>query len=338
MGRTAGASRRRPVRSPGGVADGAAVPGAFAPPAPYAYCCLIRHCDGACDCTCLEVGSDWSDQASVGLPAAVLAEPVLSAGGSAPPRHLATSCAWQSSRASAELLLALDECETGGLGRLGAMNGFEVYGVVRRTVVPSKTLGGAAGSISAVAMSAAIEEEAPGGRLRARYVARPGPDAGLVVARAVIDVVVEEGLAARACPRGKYLLAGLREPQERHEHIGDVRGLRLLWCVELVEDRGTREPADAPGLALDRRVPAPLAPRSTSCAGRHGGGEVSCPRMGAPLDGRRGRRSTSPSRSSTRRWHTVTQAPRGGRRVQLGAPSGGTAESKVWPAPAADIR
>ena len=33
-----------------------AVPGVFALPAPYAYRCPIRHCDDACDCTCLEVG------------------------------------------------------------------------------------------------------------------------------------------------------------------------------------------------------------------------------------------------------------------------------------------
>src|SRR6266508_2810821 len=60
---------------------GPTLPGGFALPAPYAYRCPVRHCDGACDCTCLEAGFDLFDQASVGSPAAVVVEPVLSAGG-----------------------------------------------------------------------------------------------------------------------------------------------------------------------------------------------------------------------------------------------------------------
>ncbi|HEY6031268.1 MAG TPA: aminotransferase class III-fold pyridoxal phosphate-dependent enzyme, partial [Gaiellaceae bacterium] len=35
---------------------GPLLPGSFALPAPYGYRCPIRHCDGACDCTCLETG------------------------------------------------------------------------------------------------------------------------------------------------------------------------------------------------------------------------------------------------------------------------------------------
>ena len=176
------------------------------------------------------------------------------------------------------------------------MYGFEVYGVVPDLLVLSKTLGGGV-PISAVATSAAIEEEchARGFVHVTSHVSDPMPAAA---ARAVIDVVVEEGLAARARSRGKYLLAGLRELQERHEHIGDVRGLGLLCGVELVEDRGTREPADALGLALTDEcqrcglsinlVRGRPAARPAACVWR--------PRSRSPRT-----RSTSPSRSSTRR-------------------------------------
>src|SRR4051812_28397969 len=70
---------------------GPAIPGTFALPAPYEYRCPIKHCDGACDCTCLEAGFDLVDQQSVGSLAAVVSEPVLSAGGIIvpPPRYLA---------------------------------------------------------------------------------------------------------------------------------------------------------------------------------------------------------------------------------------------------------
>src|SRR5919204_2088032 len=60
---------------------GPLLPGAFVLPAPYGYRCPIRHCDGACDCTCLEAGFELVDQQSVGSLCAVIAEPVLSAGG-----------------------------------------------------------------------------------------------------------------------------------------------------------------------------------------------------------------------------------------------------------------
>src|SRR5437764_698757 len=101
---------------------GPATPGGYALPAPYAYRCPIRHCDGACDCTCLEAGFDLYDQASVGSPAAVVAEPVLSAGGVIvpPPGYFLRLAELARERG---MLLVLDECQT-GLGRLGAMYGF----------------------------------------------------------------------------------------------------------------------------------------------------------------------------------------------------------------------
>jgi 4-aminobutyrate aminotransferase-like enzyme len=44
---------------------------------------------------------------------------------------------------------------------------------------------------------------------------------------------------------GAYLKKGLEKVQERHEVIGDVRGLGLFLGIDLVEDRTTREPATA---------------------------------------------------------------------------------------------
>jgi 2,2-dialkylglycine decarboxylase (pyruvate) len=256
---------------------GPAVPGTYALPAPYAYRCPVRHCNGECDCTCLEVGFDLFDQASVGAPAAVVAEPVLSAGGVIvpPPGYflrLAEMCGERG------LLLILDECQT-GLGRLGSMYGFEIYEVVPDFLVLSKTLGGGV-PISAVVTSAAIEEHCEERDFlhATSHVSDPMPAAA---ALAVIEVIEEEGLADAARRKGDYLLARLGELQNRHEAIGDVRGMGLLAGIELVQDRESREPADALGAALTAECEA--CGLSINLVRGRAGGAANCVRMAPPL-------------------------------------------------------
>jgi 2,2-dialkylglycine decarboxylase (pyruvate) len=251
--------------------------GVFALPAPYGYRCPVRHCDGACDCTCLEAGFDLFDQASVGEQAAVVAEPVLSAGGVIvpPPGYflrLAELCRERS------MLLILDECQT-GLGRLGAMYGFERFDVVPDLLVLSKTLGGGV-PISAVVTSASLEAICfDRGYLQATsHVSDPMPAAA---ALAVIDVVEQEGLADAARRRGDHLLGRLGELQERHEAIGDVRGMGLLTGIELVEDRDSRRPANELGAAFTEECER--CGLSINIVRGRAGGAANCVRMAPPL-------------------------------------------------------
>src|SRR5438105_7598307 len=50
----------------GHAAYGPLMPGSLPLPAPYAYRCPIRHCNGTCDCSCLDAGFDLIEQQSVG--------------------------------------------------------------------------------------------------------------------------------------------------------------------------------------------------------------------------------------------------------------------------------
>ena len=60
---------------------GPGMPGTFMLPEPNAYRCPIRHCRDACDRTCMKVGLELYDAQSTGARAAIIAEPVISAGG-----------------------------------------------------------------------------------------------------------------------------------------------------------------------------------------------------------------------------------------------------------------
>jgi 2,2-dialkylglycine decarboxylase (pyruvate) len=225
---------------------GPLVPGSYAIPAPYAYRCPIRHCRGACDCTCLDVGFELLDQQSVGSLCAFVAEPVLSTGGIVVPpdgyfRRAQALCAARG------MLLVLDEAQT-CLGRLGTMFAFEHDGVVPDVLSLSKTLGGGVPLAATVTTSAVASDCAAKGFVHVTsHVSDPLPAAAGL---AVLDVVEEEGLVERARDSGAHLMRRLRELQEAHEQIGDVRGRGLLVGLELVADRDTRMPADSLGRAV----------------------------------------------------------------------------------------
>jgi 2,2-dialkylglycine decarboxylase (pyruvate) len=232
--------------SMGHKGNGPLMPGSFAVPAPYEYRCPIRHCAQSCDMTCLDVGFELVDQTSVGSLAAMVVEPVLSTGGIIPLPEGYLRAA-KSKCEERDMLLIVDEAQT-GFGRVGSMFAFEQDGVVPDILTVSKTLGGGV-PLGATVTSAAIEQRAiDNGFLHiTTHVSDPMPAAAGL---AVLDVLAEENLVDRAAKLGGYLTDRLRELRERHEQIGDVRGRGLLVGLELVEDRGTKEPANELGAAV----------------------------------------------------------------------------------------
>lgn len=246
-GMTAGASSS--TYAGGHRGYGPALPGTMAIPAPNCFRCPIRHCRDQCELTCVEVGFAMYDEQTVGAPAAVIAEPVLSAAGViVPPPGYFKKLKQECERRG--MLLILDEAQT-AFGRLGPMFAFEFFEIVPDILSLSKTLGGGL-PMAATAVSAEIEESCfEKGYLHVTsHVLDPLP---AEVARAVVKVVLEERLGERAKIMGARLKEGLAELQLRHEVIGDVRGMGLLLGVEFVKDRESREPDPELGAKLTRR-------------------------------------------------------------------------------------
>ncbi len=246
-GLTAGAGSSTYSRPRRGYGPG--LPGAMALPTPNAYHCPIRHCTERCDLTCLETGFAMVDTQSTGALAAAIAEPVLSAGGIIvpPPGYFPRLKELCEARG---MLLILDEAQT-GLGRLGTRFGFDLAGVVPDILTLSKTLGGGL-PLSATVTSADIEEDchAKGFGHLTSHVSDPLPaSAGL----AVLEVIARERLVERAAELGERLGAGLSDLMQRYEVIGDLRGTGLMWGVEIVRDRKTREPDHELGARITDR-------------------------------------------------------------------------------------
>jgi len=217
---------------------GPGMPGTYVIPEPNAYRCPIRHCRDACDRTCMKVGFELYDMQSSGARAAIIAEPVISAGGViVPPAGYFD--ALRNEARKRNMLLIFDEAQT-AFGRLGYWFAASHLGVTPDIMTVSKTLGGGiplAGVITNDEIEATCHRR--GFAFYTSHVSDPLPAA---VGLAVLDTIEQENLLARSREMGAYLAARLEELQARHEEIGDVRGMGLLRGIELVKDRETREP------------------------------------------------------------------------------------------------
>jgi 4-aminobutyrate aminotransferase-like enzyme/Ser/Thr protein kinase RdoA (MazF antagonist) len=130
-----------------------------------------------------------------------------------------------------------------GFGRLGThFWGFETQDVVPDIVVLGKPIGNAF-PLAAVVTTREIAESVDNGM--EFFSTFGGNPVACAVGLAVLEVLEEERLQENALRVGTYLKKGLEGLQERHEVIGDVRGLGLFLGIDLVEDRRTREPATA---------------------------------------------------------------------------------------------
>jgi 4-aminobutyrate aminotransferase/(S)-3-amino-2-methylpropionate transaminase len=83
--------------------------------------------------------------------------------------------------------------------------------------------------------------DAPGdSAIGGTYVGNPVAQAA---ALAVLDVFEDESLVERAVQIGETIRGRMQAWQQRWDAIGDVRGLGAMLAIELVHDRGTKDPA-----------------------------------------------------------------------------------------------
>jgi adenosylmethionine-8-amino-7-oxononanoate aminotransferase len=151
------------------------------------------------------------------------------------------------------VLLILDEVMC-GMGRTGTRHACEQEGVSPDLMAVAKGLGGGYAPIGALLMQEKIFEAVAAGsgafQHSHTYMGHP---LACAAALAVQHVIRRDQLLANVAAQGAYLARRLNERFGNHPFVGDARGRGLLQGVELVADRGSKEPFD-PKSKLHARV------------------------------------------------------------------------------------
>ncbi len=130
------------------------------------------------------------------------------------------------------ILLILDEIQT-GIGRLGALFGYQVYGAEPDIMTLAKGLG------SGVPIGAVLAREKAAvftlGDHGATFAGNPLTCAAAV---AVMDYILANDLPGHVAEVGKYLMPALQGLKAKYPFITDVRGRGLLAAVEFAGDIG----------------------------------------------------------------------------------------------------
>ncbi len=151
------------------------------------------------------------------------------------------------------ILLILDEVMC-GMGRTGTLHACEQEGISPDIMAIAKGLGGGYAPIGAMLMQdrvfAAIADGSGAFQHSHTYTGHP---LACAAALAVQRVLRRDDLLANVRKQGALLARRLHQRFSNHPFVGDVRGRGLFQGIELVADRGTKEPFD-PRLKLHARV------------------------------------------------------------------------------------
>ncbi|HMI65497.1 MAG TPA: aspartate aminotransferase family protein [Cyclobacteriaceae bacterium] len=137
------------------------------------------------------------------------------------------------------VLLILDEIPI-AFGRTGKMFCFEHYGIEPDMVCLGKGLGG--GIVPMAALVARNEYNIASDVSLGHFTHEKSP-LGCVAGKAVIDYIEQNKILDKVTDDERFMRNELMAMKDRHPLIGDVRGIGLLWGIELVKDRITKEKA-----------------------------------------------------------------------------------------------
>jgi 4-aminobutyrate aminotransferase/(S)-3-amino-2-methylpropionate transaminase len=222
---------------------GPLLPGTILAPYPACYRCPFDKVHPDCGLYCLEFMDKLVDVESAGSLAALIVEPYQGTSGFIfpPAGYLKKLEAWAGQR---RILFILDEVQS-SFGRTGKMWALEHERLKPDILVLGKGIGSGL-PIAAVVTRAEIMSGLERGEMSSTTGGNP---LSCAASLAVFEIIEKEKLVEKAATNGAYLKEKLLKLKDKYRVIGDVRGMGLVYGIEYIKDRSTKEPA--PDLARD---------------------------------------------------------------------------------------
>ena len=172
----------------------------------------------------------------IGPLAAIIVEPIQGNGGIVIPPDGFLAGLRELSDAYG-ITLVFDEIQS-GFGRSGRMWASEHAAVVPDLMTVGKGIGGGLALSAVVGRASHMSHWAPGTHTSTFL----GNAVNLAAGRAAIGVMCRDRLWERSAVLGGRVLERLRSGLDDHPAVGEIRGKGLFVGIELVRDRGTKEP------------------------------------------------------------------------------------------------
>ncbi|WP_299026385.1 aminotransferase class III-fold pyridoxal phosphate-dependent enzyme [uncultured Sulfitobacter sp.] len=226
------------------------LPGCYHIPAPYTYRNPFNETDPEkLAQLCLAALEDEINFQGASTIAAFIMEPVLGAGGVIPP-HASFMPGVREICDRNGILLIADEVIT-AYGRTGSLSGCRHWGVQPDFSVTAKAITNGYFPFGAVMIAdhiaEAFENDKTGKANVASGYTYSGHPVGAAAAIACLKETQRLKVNENAAARGNEMMAGLEALKVKYDVVGDVRGGEgLMNAMELVSDRATKKPLDAP--------------------------------------------------------------------------------------------
>ena len=206
----------------------------------YCYRCPYGLTYPSCDIKCARDVKDLIEYETCGEVAVFIGECMQGVGGVVTPPKEYFQIVYDIVRKHGGLCVA-DEVQ-GGFGRTGEKFwAFENWGVTPDIVTMAKGIGNGA-PLGAMVTRLEVSKTLTN---RIHFNTFGGNPISVTQGLATLEVIDSEGIQENARVVGKHLKNRLLELQQKHQPIGDVRGMGLMLGVELVTDRKSKEPAKA---------------------------------------------------------------------------------------------
>ena len=201
---------------------------------PYCYRCPYGTTEEDCSIECVEA-LRYALQVEGNDIAVTVMEPLCGEGGLIVPASKAIQGMYELTREVGAYFMS-DEVQA-GMGRTGKWCAIENHGVIPDYIAMGKALGGG------YPMGASIGP-APmftgGARHSETFSAEPKMS---ILSLWLFKEIEDGGYLKRNAENGAYLLKHLNELKDKHEVVGDVRGMGLMVGIEFVKDKKSKEKA-----------------------------------------------------------------------------------------------